>query len=96
MVRAGEEYTEGFCLQNHSVFMFTETRIVFSLGMRVHLTCGMICCFGKRKYLLRFDRSKDHSKRKSFLRFVFVLPKQQIILQVRSAQMRGSLSKECV
>ena len=45
------------------------------------LTRTMICCFGTRRDLLRFDTSKDHSKTKDFLRFVLLLPKQQIIVQ---------------
>ena len=45
-----------------------------------NLTWTMICCFGKRKYCLRSDRSKDHLKTKYLLRFVLLLPKQQMAL----------------
>ena len=53
-------------------------------------------CFGKRKYFFRFDRSKDHSKTKYFLRFVLVLPKQKIILQVRSETFKMSSKVSCL
>ena len=43
----------------------------------------MIRCFGKRKSALRFDWSKDHCKRRDLLRFVLLLSKRQIIVQVR-------------
>ena len=46
----------------------------------------MISCFGKRKSVLRFDWSKDRSKRKYSLRFVLLLPKQRIIVQVSSKE----------
>ena len=46
----------------------------------------MICCFGKGKYLLRLDTSKDHCKGTDLLRFVLLLPKQQIIVQVSYQQ----------
>ena len=37
----------------------------------------------QKKICFGFDRSKDNSKRKYFLDFVLVLPKQTIIVQVR-------------
>ena len=45
------------------------------------------------KIFLGFDRSKDHSKAKYFLGFVLVLPKQQIIVQVRLLLRRSVLVK---
>ena len=60
--------------------------VAWSPVYRYGLICRMACCFGKRKSILRFDGSKDHCKRTYLLRFVFVSPKQQIILQVSVRQ----------
>ena len=46
------------------------------------LTCTIIFCFGKTKYVFGFDRSRDHSKTTYFFGCVLVLPKQRIIVQV--------------
>ena len=48
------------------------------------LTCTIIVCFSKTTYFSGSDRSKDHSKTKYFVGFVLILPKQKIIVQVRS------------
>ena len=46
----------------------------------------------QKKICLGFDWSKDHSKTKYLLRYVFVLPKQQIVLQVRLWQVGNCVS----
>ena len=86
--------TEVFYVRNKFRFTYEHGTLVCHLVSSCHLTCTIIFCFGKTKYFLGSDRSKDHSKRKYFLGLVLVLPKQKIIVQIRLSLLMFQISHD--